>query len=197
MAREITFSQTYPVYHHRKGQKTNFIEKIWSGFPSGFKELEDKYCIKMGENKPFWDISQLYTPKFNTIRQGHKWKEGDFFKPMCWAGKPYNKTENGLWKIQFAPEIQVKRVINFKLITEDDDGESDWSYIDINGKHYTCYANEYLHTTIKQLALNDGFEDPQDFFEWFQPNRTRKQRDEGESKVFDGQIIIWNDKINY
>lgn len=60
MAKIITFSEYFPVYHPKQGQPTGFVSKILAG------------------------------EKNHTIRGGKRWKEGDLFSPRVWTGKPYN-----------------------------------------------------------------------------------------------------------
>jgi hypothetical protein len=61
--RVITFSQTFPTYHPRRGEPTGFVEKILNG------------------------------QKVHTIRAGHRWKAGDWFNPRVWSGKPYTSKQ--------------------------------------------------------------------------------------------------------
>lgn len=101
--------------------------------------------------------------KHHTIRAGHRWKAGDWFSPRVWSGKPYRSK-----MIQFAPDIQIKKVWDFEC-----DGLDGWY---MNG-------SQFNYTWSLQLAMNDGLT-LADMQEWF-------------NKPFDGQIISWCDSIEY
>jgi hypothetical protein len=162
----ITFSRTYPSYHPKAGQPTYFVEKVWSsldklGFPKLNSISEDLV--------PDSILSRLedFQPKHHTIRAGHRWKEGDWFSPRVWSGKPYASK-----MIQFAPDIQVKKTWDFLL---EDDG-----CIFINGELYAYPNSDFA---LQPLASNDGLE-VVDMMNWF-------------NEPLDGQIICWNESINY
>lgn len=200
MAKVIPFSQNFPVYHPRAGEPTNFVEKFWTSlhlagtldFQLDMPELEEQI-------KSF--IIKNFVPKNHTIREGHRFKAGDWFSPRIWGNDiniksgrsgPYQSKQ-----IIIAPDIEIKKVWDFEIVTEDDDGESDWSYIRFLNKSFTVYSDEYLDPIIKELITNDGFSNSSDFWEWFRLDRTKKQRLENEPKVFSGQIICWNKETNY
>lgn len=108
-------------------------------------------------------------PKHHTIRSGHRFKEGDWFSPRVWSGKPYNSKQ-----IIIAPDIQVKKEWKFDLCDD---------YIWINAKKH-CHVLE--HELLESFAMNDGLES-QDLLDWFKyPKETQ-----------DNQIICWNENINY
>lgn len=169
MSKVITFSRIYPGYHPRAGEPTGFVEKIvrslheqdvrpWDIDPSIFNEAMYWVCES----------------KHNTIRAGHRWKAGDWFSPRVWSGRPYNSK-----MIQFAPDIQIKKVWNLDI-----DG-TDW-YLD--GRHeYTTGWN----VSIETIAKNDGLSRI-DFYDWFMLSPDFKKK-----HVFNGQIICWNESIEY
>jgi len=105
--------------------------------------------------------------KWHTIRAGHRFKVGDKFSPRVWSGKPYRSK-----MIQFAPDIEVKKTWNI-IIYED-------GCISIDG---VLYAYTSSIDPRNELAKNDGL-DLDDFEGWFPGS-------------FDGQIICWNEKIEY
>ena len=108
-----------------------------------------------------------FDPKLHTIRQGKKHKVGDRIKPMVWAGRPYNKTVEGLWKIQFAPPLELVEVYDFEL--------KDGLFF-INNE---LYAYNSSIEALDKLAMNDGLFQG-DLLEWFRY-----------PKDFSGQIICW------
>lgn len=169
MSRVLTFSRTFPGYHPRKGEPTYFVEKI-------YKSL---YLMKVIPNKLVGVYSQetfenCY-PKHHTIRSGHRWKVGDKFSPRVWSGKPYQSKQ-----IIIAPDIEVKKVWDFDI-----EG-SDW-FIDGRRKYATTGDGFDSH----KLATNDGL-DIQGFDSWFTDSPSFNK-----SPIFNGQIICWNETVNY
>ena len=152
----ISFSRCFPAYHPRKGQRTGFIEKIWHGLDFG-ASFSDIY--ELNSNKPAEAIS-LYNDlldniseenegwiKHHTIRNGHRWKPGMKFKPVCWSGKPYASKV-----IQFAPEIEVVKTFDIS--------------VSVRGDHKEFSTGSGIITPIETLAKNDGLY-VNDFLSWF------------------------------
>lgn len=179
MSKIITFSRTFPSYHPRKGEATFFVEGILNCLKIDF--THDNYYAWLREWNPDIDSSFLMNfleslttgmgVKSHTIRDHKKpLKVGDFINPKCWAGKPYNKTDEGYWQIKFAPDIEIKKVWSFEV---KDKG--------------TFYVNNEigLNSTVENFAKNDGLKG-KDLLNWLKyPN------------PFKGQINCWNEKINY
>jgi len=168
----ITFSRFYPAYHPRKGEPTEFIEKIWKGvyedssdvpFPHELAGVWSAYC----------EMDNLI-PKYHTIRAGNRWKVGDWFSPRVWSGKPYKSKQ-----IEFAPPIQVKKVWELEIEV----GKKYW-FFKLNGEDISNEKENFnIDEFTELLAKNDGLL-LSDFLNWF-------------PKSFTGQIICWNDKIEY
>lgn len=187
--RVITFSKYFPGYHPRKGEETLFMEKIWKGLDTGNRR-DGEYSVWANHPRQMKDghwqlphlwrdqmIDKKFYPKYHTIRAGKRWKAGDMFSPRIWSGKPYASKQ-----IEFAPPIRVTQTIDVR--------------IEIDAPHYTYILvpqdkkDTYIMLGAKEVARNDGlsFEDFQD---WFKPYcKTRED-------FFEGQIIIWNDKVDY
>jgi hypothetical protein len=114
------------------------------------------------------DVWASCIPKNHTIRAGKRWKVGDKFSPRVWSGKPYNSKQ-----IIIAPDIEIKKVWDFEIkdglffIGED------------------LYAYNSSVELLDKLAENDGLNQI-DLLNWFKY-----------PKEFSGQIISWNDKIEY
>jgi hypothetical protein len=185
MTKIVTFSRVFPSHHPKKGQPTYFVEAILTQL--GIEYKTGAYLKWLVENNP--DISQVFLmkfvdslernvkPKSHTIRS-HKrpLKTSDFINPKCWAGKPYKKTEEGFWQIQFAPFIEVDKV--FDIYTKKGSwGLGKWRYFEGIWTHLD---------KIQLLANNDGL-DITDFLDWF----NKFQQD------FNGQVICWNESVNY
>ena len=151
MARVITFSTVFPAYHHRAGEPTHFVEKILASL--------------VGQQNSV-------SPKNHTIRAGNRWKIGDKFSPIIWS-LPGGRFKKGNKQIQFAPDIEIKKIFDIYICFAD-------KIISIDGCEFVINYDEVL----KRLATNDGLR-VDDFIYWF-----------GQIP-FTGQIICWNENVNY
>lgn len=111
----------------------------------------------------------LFRAKNHTIRAGNRFKAGDRANFKVWSGIPYRSK-----KIIFAVGIKIKKTWDFEM-------DFDGVYA-INGK----YIDNDLYPVLSQ---NDGLTE-EDMFFWFMPNYNKP-------KEFKGQIICWDEKINY
>jgi hypothetical protein len=176
MSRVMTFLRVFPSYHPRKGEPTYFVEAILTQI--GIDYTKHDYFVWLVENNPDideWFLNEFYErlshdidPKSHTIRTHKKpLKVGEWFNPKCWAGIPYKKTKEGFWQIKFAPDIEVKKVWDFEVYN----------------RHMGISDLSFRHVNVPLVALNDGLE-LVDFMHWF-------------NKPFNGQIICWNENIEY
>lgn len=117
------------------------------------------------------DPCKVFLAKFHTIRAGNRWKVGDLFIPRVWSGRPYNSKT-----IDFAEPIKVEKTWAIKF--------DECGVISVNG-FYDYSEIVSSDGFIEILAKNDGLTG-QDFHNWFPM-----------PKPFDGQIICWNDIVNY
>lgn len=183
--RVLSFSTKYPSYHPRKGEPTYFVGKIWLGLHQlgiDFMDSDGWKNDMVGQeyNDIKWIAKNL--PKYHTIRSGHRWKAGDWFQPVIWgddinpkSGRsgPYHSKQ-----IKFVPPIEIKKVWDFKIV-------SSVFYVKNKMHSRMRFAENPYCTLIAEIAKNDGLS-IRDFLAWFQY-----------PKSFDGQIICWNDKIEY
>ena len=171
MSKVIMFSRVFPKSHPRAGQETNFMQKIW-------KAINVPIPVSVHADKLNGEVHKLmsltWRPKYHTIRKGSRFKPGDKFSPRVWEGKPY-----GSKQIIIADDIEVKKIFDFEM---DENG-----VYSINGKYLLTEEDDKKEML---LARNDGFNDPADFFSWFMP-------DYSNPKPFKGQIICWNENIEY
>ena len=182
MSKVITFSRVFPAYHPKKGQPTFFVEKIWQSF--GINPLFPSPSLSIHNTHLPYDIVHLvgddlvylheYDPKHHTIRAGNRWKVGDKFSPRVWSGKPYNSKQ-----IIIAPDIEIKKIWDFE-IKKCEDG----FWIEF-GSHYIHEQFDVRDTVLPMLAKNDGLTYT-DLLHWFKF-----------PKPFKGQIICWNENIEY
>ncbi len=186
MSKVITFSRFFPATHPRKGEPTYFVEKMWASLGLKFNEKE-QYPIYPALNG--FDIRSVNSrevyyktcdmvhhsfkhrnqiPKHHTIRAGRGRKVGDIFSPRVWSEKPYSSKQ-----IIFAPDIEIKQIYDIN--------------IDLHG---IMYINSYKwNRPYDEIATNDGLSN-QEFIDWIIKPAVK-------NKGFDGQIICWNDKIQY
>lgn len=172
MAKIITFSRTFPIYHSKKGQLTFFVEKIGASFMD-MKLSKDEWML-VNDQWDKLDLSLLKTfewtkflnnKKSHTIRLGNRFKVGDKFSPRFWSGLPYRTK-----MITIAPDIIIKKV---------------WSFDIREGLFFIDKKRVKDESILYEVAKNDGL-NRAELFEWFKY-----------PKNFSGQIICWNDKINY
>lgn len=166
--RVITFSKVFPATHPRKGQSTFFVEKIWQGLNS-FPLTVDEIAFPDPrlEEQLKNHFTKVYDPKWHTIRGGNRWKVGDWFSPRIWSGKPYQSKQ-----IQFTLPIQIKKIWTFRV---DDSG---------------IWIDDMLwQSPYDTIAINDGLNN-KDFIDWL-------IRPHSDKKPFIGQIICWNESIDY
>jgi hypothetical protein len=161
--RYLTFATQYPSHHPRKGEPTGFIEKIWESL----ELVAQHHCNNHLTQWANWvsEINQFH-PKGHTVRGGYNWKPGDVFNPKIWTGKPY-------WSKQlaFADPITVLKTYHFEITAKGD---------------YRMNDKKLNLTNVTEIALNDGFENPDDFELWF-----------GNVRSFKGQIVCWSKDIEY
>jgi len=179
MSKVITFSRVFPSYHPRAGKETYFVEKVWKSLCPNVPDLMKRPFVdhieaynNLTANTPTAELVEFedLTPKHHTIRAGHRWKVGDWFSPRVWSGKPYNSKQ-----ITFAPDIQIKKIIDFSILS---------GAICI-GEWIMDGETEGHHETVERLAMNDGLS-KSDLLQWFRY-----------PKAFDGQILCWNGQIEY
>lgn len=178
MSKVMTFSRVFPSYHPKAGQPTYFMEKIHKSIDRGLLD-GNKHFVPHAVNQMFnFAVYSEVIPKHHTIRAGHHWKVGDWFRPVVWGNDVNPKSgRSGPYhskQITFAPDIQVKKVWRIDI---DEDGS-----VLINGELY-AYANSDF--ALEPLAANDGLSVP-DLFCWFK-----------NGPIKDHQIICWNESIEY
>lgn len=146
------------------GKKTHFPEKILLGIQQN--NLSEEPLI-------FGLASKDFKPKLHTIREDKtdRWKPGvqiDFF---------INARQKNMFR--FAPRIPVVSVQKIKIVHFLAEAhiyidDSFYGEIFFNGnKEIDGYA-----VNIEELAINDGFDDAEDFIAYF-------------NKDFTGKIIHW------
>lgn len=163
----LTFSRHFPKGHAKAGQPTYFVEKVFASLKD--KVVPDPLAIPGFIWAQFQDCT---FPKGHTIRSGSRFKPGDMAGLRVWSDKPYRSKQ-----IEFA-QVEVKKVWDIKIHI-------------INGSVGVNVNGEAMKgVQAPRIARNDGLEWI-DFVNWFNIHPKKKQQ------VFTGQIICWNDSIEY
>lgn len=150
MSKVIIFSTKFPSYHPKAGKPTFFEEKIFASI---------------------YGVKTAYAPKHHTIRAGKRFKSGEIFSPIIWAGRPYHSPQ----LIITPRDIFIKSVFDF--------------CIDPLSGDYLMDGHKLGYNTLQEISRNDGFDNLGDFELWFNVKRN--------SPGFTGQIICWSELINY
>lgn len=183
----ITFSSTYPKGHIREGQPTFFVEKIWraytdsigSVFHLGDYQLEYDSVF---DNEPISIMD--FDPKLHTIRSGNRYKAGDIIRPCVWL-LPGERFTKGNRLVQFAPDIEIKKVWDFEITKNSFGVETQWLIHVGDRSYFQGLQDSCWSTELEILAKNDGLS-VEDFKSWFKwPSN------------FSGQIICFSDTIEY
>lgn len=176
----LTFSRHFPAGHPKKGEPTYFVEKVWNYFrdssfalPDSFIHWTDNYATLLPGDEYLKSIA-IREVKHHTIRAGNRFKPGDMASLRVWSDKPYRSKQ-----IEFA-QVEVKKVWSIEIWLRD---------------RITIGLPEIPGIQLRMLPLcvvaqNDGL-DCSDFEAWF------KLHPKKNGKVFRGQIICWNESINY
>lgn len=159
-----------------KNKPTYFVEKIWEAILQKGIQINANAFIEYGRKSlPKNYIVGTNKPKLHTIRKDEKnrWKVGN--KIHFVTG---NRTKE---RNQFAPEINVKsiqRIDIYKVANV----YTPYTYKTKNNRTYqiaidgNCLNADNMH----RIAVNDGFDDLEAFFDWFVED-------------FSGKIIHWTD----
>lgn len=164
----LPFKQYFPWHTEKNPAPTFFREKILAGV--GYlttKEIAERLKIDYGV---ITHPESIYTPKLHTIRAGNRWKAGDKIH-MAYGSRTknyqqFNKGIPELERVKSTESISVKYLKGLLLPS-----------VAINGHILT-------DSEIDTLAINDGFEGINDFFNWFNVD-------------FQGQIIHFTDLRYY
>jgi hypothetical protein len=138
------------------GEETHFIEKLWA---LGINQKDkDNYIFNSLQCNIDIDFFSDFTPKLHTIRNASdRFKVGQFVQPFIWTYKPYKKNPNPLIPAQFdfMPPIKIVSKQRFDL---DKFHGCLWPFID---------ENEMPLNEVSNLAQNDGFNNDEHFFQYF------------------------------
>jgi len=188
MSKIIPFSRYFQKVHPKSGQPTYFVEKLWKGliqlkpdiseFDTEILKLNILPVIGYKNIQQFQQRLFMIEPKFHTIRAGNRWKVGDKFSPRVWSGKPYCSKQ-----IIIAPDIEIKKIFDIELINSVN------SNITGHDRGYWCKVDDVVISELwfNELVKNDGL-NWSDFIDWFNLK---------DNEIFKGQIICWNQNVQY
>lgn len=140
------------------GEETHFIEKLWAMRTlDEIDYLRSLYQMQATEFNIQFE-NGAFTPKLHTIRNAsYRFKVGQLVQPFIWTYKPYKKNPNPLIPAQFdfMPAIKIVSKQRFDL---DKFHGCLWPFID---------ENEMPLNEVSNLAQNDGFNNDEHFFQYF------------------------------
>ena len=163
----LGFMQQWPKEMAMIDTKTYFIEKINLGLWQNqlIKRIDyidslEEYRSKFNSN---WDWKPKLSPKLHTIRKDEQkiWR----------AGMDIHFVVNGRTKnrFQFAPVVKCVSVQEIEIVHG----------LKRDKQALVKVGDKVLHISeIKELAMNDGFESVEDFFNYF-------------NQDFKGKLIHW------
>lgn len=161
----LSFATKFPARKKAiAGKPTNFVEKIWTGFPIAEEKWDKDYSKEYFERfgNPHAPHGICPKPKIHTIRRDEKlrWHKGNYIH--------FNIKQSPSIDFNFAPVIQCTGKERIKIV---------WWKSSPNP--IVVIGDTVLNLkAIEQLAFNDGFDSVDDFFSWF-------------DKDFEGWIIHW------
>jgi len=144
------------------GEETYFIEKLWATSMKYCYSNEIEYMEYYRKQKEYFGKNEIIEgsniPKLHTIRnQSDRFKVGQFVQPFVWTFKPYKRNPNPSIPAQFdfMPPIKIVSKQRFDL---DKFHGCLWPFID---------ENELPLNEVSNLAQNDGFNNDEHFFQYF------------------------------
>lgn len=182
----IMCSRHFQKGHPKAGEQTHFVEKILLGLLQA-EEITIGRCIELArqvfdKDHPMCSYNAIRAYdcqpfKGHTIRPGSRFKPGDMASLRVWSGAPYRSKQ-----IEFA-QVEVKNVWSFNIHVVDDDLV--WQVPGFGSGSFDTKSGG-----LQIIASHDGLE-IRDFIDWFNIHPKAK------GQAFTGQIIFWNESINY
>jgi len=173
MSKVIMFARQFPAYHPKAGEQTFFVEKIWKGL----FDAEPTLYIPFADHQRNYDsiigFDDSFTSKSNIHTHKPKWhtiRSGNRFKKGdLFSPRVWVGKPYRSKQVAIAPDIEVKKTWEFECKAD--------------GLFYI--NNKWIDITSSDLPVNDGLQSD-DMLSWFPVN-----------KPFTGQIICWNENLNY
>lgn len=176
----IMCSRTFPKEHPKSGQPTGFVEKVWNSFrredfslPESFNQWVKNFPFLGNEYLNAVHKASVTDCKHTTIRAGSRFKPGDMISLRVWSGAPYRSKQ-----IEFA-QVEVKKTWGVEIYIKDEE------------LAITIINEPYFHIADNAIVANNDGLHLDDFTDWF------KIHPKKDGQLFTGQIICWNDSIEY
>ena len=177
----LNFMTKWPntMPEHLAGKPTYFIDKIWCGLChlEVCQELADYMHSEHYSGKNIMDFKpKLHTIRFLDEKQLVKWlapERNIHFK--IWTGEPYHSKT-----LQFAPVLPL---VSVQPITISFYNGIHYPNIRIAGKQLSHFSQ------VVKLAVNDGFDNVDDFFAYFSKELIEAKAKEGKLPY----ILHWTD----
>ena len=149
MSKIVTYvlrvAKTFPAYHPRKGQQTDFRDKIEAG--TKIHTIRDNY--------DYWSKAIDKVNRGEAVLSLRQW-EGKPYDSPCGPAQEFDqffhKPEGNILGYQKAVIKHTRNELKMKVIT-----------LDIDGKRITTKVGG----TLDDLAKNDGFDQTEDLLNWF------------------------------
>lgn len=176
MARVITFSTQFPTTHPKKGEPTYFVEQIYNSIGIDFTNRKWIGLLNDINSKDNDHLERLAGFVFGRINyKMSNQKHHTIRKGYRW--KVGDKFSPRVWsgkpyaskQIIIAPDIEIKKIWDFSR--------------DLISDKYYLNGHEIDAGNLELIAKNDGLS-VEDFKAWI-------------NKPFLGQILCWNESINY
>lgn len=165
--RVITFSRYFPKKHPKVGASTFFVEQIWSGLLNVLMLNGRQELYKISKSLP--ELDKSWSEKIIWNDKYHTIRAGNRWKiGDMFSPRIWSGNPYRSKQIQFAPPIEIKKI---------------WD-IEMYGMTTLLNDKPINSLTLQEIAKNDGL-NYKDFDVWFDP------------LPFKGQIICWNENINY
>lgn len=172
MARVITYSTVFPSYHPQAGQPTFFVEKIWESFRRCQNTADDWRRFEVKTLEELLPLTVLSYAKHDFSPKHHTIRAGHRWKVGDkFSPRVWSGVPYQSPQVIIGPDIEVKKIwpIGMRMFN---------SY-----KEFYSGDTDLTGGSIARIAMNDGLSSD-DLYWWFQ-------------KPFEGQIICWNENIEY
>lgn len=154
----LTVSRKFPTTHKRKGEKTNFVEKIeinenlWKG-----TEITRELSLREFGSPKYHTVRSNYPLWENRIKQVQEGKA--ILSLRYWSGKPYNSKQQEFMRLDKDSGVGVQKLVF---------GYSGSNLISDINLPIVLKSDEYsfVELEIDTIATNDGLS-LEDFKEWF------------------------------
>lgn len=156
----ITLSKNFLSNHPKAGQLTGFEEAI----------IAKRKIHTIRTNYPLWE------KRITEIQRGEA-----VLSLREWTGKPYRSKQREILQLAAEDGVGIQKIFFNQVEWED------------NSKPCYCYwintGENEIDIDIDTIASNDGFEDPNDFIDWFIPAISKQKPDKDSCRTLECTVI--------